>query len=288
MHNTKLKLSDKLPLTCSRAGTCCHGNKVTLNPWELFTLAKGKQITTSKFKALYTIEGGIQLNFNGKKGYQNKHACSQYIENFGCSLHESRPLACRLYPLGRQIQNNHVEYIHEGSTFPCSISCPEVAELPYLTVETYLTGQGIEPFGQAQDAYLEVMENLADMAFELLLETDLAQSGDKTTLKMWRKMGNESSNELIKRLGKDWIDLLLTPPISRNTLDSNSFVNKHFELMQKSIHEKIMTLSTLQSIHEASVLLMGLALFLGKSNGANPEELANHWADTALSLGALE
>ena len=41
MQNTKLHFNDLLPLTCSRKGTCCHGNQVLLNRWELFCLEHG-------------------------------------------------------------------------------------------------------------------------------------------------------------------------------------------------------------------------------------------------------
>jgi hypothetical protein len=30
-----LRLTDCLPLTCTRTGACCHGKMVWLNPWEL-------------------------------------------------------------------------------------------------------------------------------------------------------------------------------------------------------------------------------------------------------------
>jgi len=67
MISTKLKLQDKLPLTCTRAGTCCHGNQVFLNPWELARLAKEKHITPKEFHDRYCNFGGILLRFNGKK-----------------------------------------------------------------------------------------------------------------------------------------------------------------------------------------------------------------------------
>ena len=103
MQTTKLSLEDRLPLTCSRRGTCCHGNLVMINPWELFCLAREKKVSPREFRDQYCESGGIRLRFNGKPGWQDKKACSQYIDNFGCSVHVGRPLACRLFPLGRQI-----------------------------------------------------------------------------------------------------------------------------------------------------------------------------------------
>ena len=72
-------------------------------------------------------------------------------------MHLGRPLSCRLYPLGRQIQSEEIHYMFQGEEFPCLEGCPEVAELPLLSVEEYLNDQGTTKFEQAQDEYLELM-----------------------------------------------------------------------------------------------------------------------------------
>ena len=172
MQTTKLTRQHILPLTCSRSGACCHGNQVWLNPWEVHCLAKEKKMTPREFRDLYCEFGGIRLKFNGKVGWGNKQACSQYCDGLGCSVHLGRPLACRLYPLGRQIQSNEVHYMYQGNQFPCLDECPEVIDLPHLSVEEYLNGQATEAFEKAQDVYLKLMKNIADIAFELLLETE--------------------------------------------------------------------------------------------------------------------
>ncbi|MFA7275147.1 MAG: YkgJ family cysteine cluster protein [Crocinitomicaceae bacterium] len=281
-----LQLQDILPLTCTRAGTCCHGNRVMLNPWELFCLAQEKKITTKEFRERFCDLGGIQLRFNGPTDSKGKSACSQYIDGFGCGVHVGRPLACRLFPLGRQIQNNQTHYIHEGSSFPCLEGCPDVAQLPNLRVEDYLKGQATKNFEIAQDDYLELMQNLADLAFELLLETGLAASGDTQTLALWRKMGKEAPEDLTKRIGPAWLDYLMIPEISSNA--PRIFVQEHHDFLQLKAQEQFGHLQTNHDFHEASVLLMALALQLARSIGADPTTMANHWCETAKNFGALE
>ena len=129
MQTTKLSTQSILPLTCSRSGTCCFGKEVMLNPWELLSFSREKKITPIEFRDLYCDFGGIRLTFNGKEDKKGQKSCSQYINNFGCSVHSGRPLACRLYPLGRQIQSNKAHYIFEGKQFPCLTDCNEVLEL---------------------------------------------------------------------------------------------------------------------------------------------------------------
>jgi len=231
MITTKLNIEDKLPLTCSRTGTCCYGKIVLLNPWELICLAKEKNITPREFRDLYCEFGGIRLRFDGKIGWKDQQACSQYVDDFGCSVHFGRPLSCRLYPLGRQIQSETVQYIYQGEIFPCLEGCPEVAKLPYLRVSEYLAGQLTDKFEMAQDAYLDMMQNIADLAFMLLLDTGLAGSGDKITLQLWRKMGSELPEDLARRIGNKWLDRLMLPEISDDLDDPVSFVRKHDDLL---------------------------------------------------------
>ena len=71
---TKLSLQSILPLTCTRVGTCCHGNQVLLNPFELFYIAKEKKITPKQFRDMYCDFGGSRLLFNGKQDHRGKQA----------------------------------------------------------------------------------------------------------------------------------------------------------------------------------------------------------------------
>ncbi len=288
MLSTSLQLHDKLPLTCTRTGTCCHGKQVFLNPWELACLAKEKKISVREFSDFYCDFGGILLRFDGEKDKQGFSACSQYIADFGCSVHEGRSLACRLFPLGRQIQNGEAKYIFEGTTFPCLNGCPEVLNLPQLKVGDYLIGQETSVFEQAQDAYLEVIQNLADISFELLLETGLAATGETKTLHAWKKTSTTSPTELAQQIGAEWLEALLFPNLECAKENALKFVSKHNENLQQLAQDQFASLDNFTAIHEASVEMMRLALYLAKAVGANPESLAEYWIEIAKSHGACE
>ena len=68
-----------------------------------------------------------------------------------------------------------------------------------------------------------MVEHIADIAFELLLDTSLAASGDKNTLPLWRKMGIELPEELTARIGPEWIDCLMLPDIHDDMEDPTKF-----------------------------------------------------------------
>lgn len=281
MKTTKLKITDTLPLTCSRTGTCCHGNLVLLNAWELANIAREKKISPREFRDRYCDWGGIRLLFDGKVGLKNQHACSQYIDNFGCSVHTGRPLACRLYPLGRQIQSEEVHYMFQGDVFPCTNGCHKQTDLPQLSVGEYLKGQQTDKYETAQDAYLELMQNLADIALVLFLDTGLAASGDKKTLTVWRKMGNEAPAVLANRIGDVWMDYLILPNITDHIDDPSLFAQEHNDILQTMAQDMFGGLQTNKEFHEAAVLIMGVALHLARSIGANPQNLAEHWIEIA-------
>lgn len=288
MNVTKLNLNESLPLTCSRKGTCCHGNQVLLNPWELARLAHEKNMSASEFRAAFCIQGGSVLHFNGQKDQRGKAACGLYTENFGCSVHSARPLACRLFPLGRQVQHEKAEYIFQGTTFPCLNGCSEVLDLPKITVADYLEGQETADFELAQDAYLEIMQNLADIAFTLLLETGLSESGDTATLTQWRKSGLLNGEELAQLLPIEWQEALIVPSISLDKTDVQSFIEAHNERLQEQAQLHVNGLSSMNDFHEAAVLMMRMAFFLARSLGADSTALSEMWIDVAKENGAKE
>ncbi|MBL4746825.1 MAG: YkgJ family cysteine cluster protein [Flavobacteriaceae bacterium] len=288
MQTTKLNTESILPLTCSRSGSCCFGKSVMLNPWELVCFSREKKMTSREFRDLYCEFGGIKLRFDGKTDKKGQQACSQYIDGMGCSVHLGRPLACRLYPLGRQVQFNKAHYIYESATFPCLNDCAEVLELPKLSVGDYLKGQEAGQFEEAQDAYLNIMQNIADIAFELLLDSGLSESGDTKTLAVWREIGLETPDVLAERIGKEWMDCLMIPNINDASENPITFTQKHNDLLLLKAQEQFGTIQTLQELHEASVLLIAIALHLAKGLGADAKEISEHWIATAKSHGAME
>ena len=287
IKTTLLFHTDILPLTCTRTGTCCHGNQIWINPWEVRQLADTKKITVTEFCDKYTDFGGIRLKFEGNINVTGKKSCLLYDQQFGCSVHTGRPLACRMYPLGRQIQHGETQYIYQGDEFPCFKECPEVKTLPHLSVGEYLKQQETTKHELAQSGYLEVVQNLADNAFALLLDTPLALSDDRITLKAWRELGMENPETLYCKIDKFWMDALMNPPIETNE-GSITFVEKHNEFLQQKIQDVFGGLNTIHEIREASIFMMTMALYLAIAIGANVKELSELWIDIAKANGALE
>jgi uncharacterized protein len=93
---------------------------------------------------------------------------------------------------------------------------------------------------------------------------------------------------LAERIGLEWLDCLMLPEIIDNPDDPIVFASQHFDILQVKAQEKFGALQTNCELHEASVLLMGMAFHLARGIGADPESLAEHWIGTAKGHGAIE
>ncbi len=286
--DSQLTAADLLPLTCTRAGTCCHGKMVWVNPWELACLARASGETVAAFAGRACDFGGIRLRFDGPAGWQGLPACRLYDPLRGCTVHAGRPLSCRLYPLARQRRGKEVGYFHQGRRFPCLAGCPEVVTLPALSVQQYLAGQDSAPGEAAQDAYLEVMQELADGAFVLLLESGLAATGDRRTLGRWRSLGQAHPRALCAAIPAEWLEALIAPACTDDLDDPLRFAARHQQLLQLRAQERFAALREEDPLREASCLMMALALQLGRALGCAPAALAQTWIATAKKHGARE
>ena len=279
----KINTTEILPLTCTREGSCCHGNQVLLNPWELALLASQNKLTTKDFKNTFTEDGGIRLKFNGKENKYLKKSCSLYSEEIGCSSHENRPLACRLFPIGRQIQENKSAYFFEGEQFPCFKECPNVTNLKSLKLEEYLKGQKIKNHEYAQDAYLEVTQNLADIALTLLLDTNLTNEEQSNTIQKWKDLGGFSIEKLTQNTTEEIINITTTPEIDINLSSPKQFIEAHNEILQLYIQKRYNKSHTKNEIITTCVNAMEISLLIAAAIGANIFELSEHWIEIALS-----
>jgi uncharacterized protein len=277
--NTRLAANDHLPLTCTRLGSCCHGKQIWINPWELARLAAARGEEARSFRDRDTVDGGIRLRCDGPAGWKNLPACSQYDPSRGCTVHTERPLACRLYPLGRERCGETVTYLHEGRDFPCLAGCPGVTALPRLSVADYLAGQDAAAGEAVQDAYLEVVAELGEGAFVVLFDSGLAASGDQRTLVAWRRVAAMAAGQRAAAIGVAWLERLILP--NSTVGDGLAFVTAHHAALRSQAQAEFAALSSPQRLSDASAVLFAMALHLAQSLGADVQALALTWIATA-------
>lgn len=275
--DTLLELGARLPLTCTRSGSCCHRKAIWVNPWELACLARAKRRTQREFRDRETTHGGIRL----RVGTDAELTCGQYDPAVGCTVHAGRPLACRLYPLGRRREGEAVRYLHPGAAFPCLQGCPEVTALPALTVADYLAGQEGAAGEVAQDAYVELTLDLAEAALVLFLEGGLAASGDTGTLPRWLELGGLPDAERAALLPPAWLDALTIPELETSLEDPAGFAAEQLALLQSRPESSVAEPATPAELRATCQLLMASSLHLGRATGIDPRALSARWVATA-------
>jgi Fe-S-cluster containining protein len=140
---------------CNQCGRCCHGQVITLSPYDLLRLARAAGISTSEAIAKYTIRRGSILKFDNNGG------CAA-LDGMTCSLHSGRPLACRLYPLGLEYAPGCERYVRlEPATGSRGIYGDQG------NVQDFLVAQGAESYLEANRRYAGLLDIFRQRITEL-------------------------------------------------------------------------------------------------------------------------
>lgn len=166
---------------CHACNKCCHGKGIQVNPYETMRLSGVLGISTTEFRQKY-------LNQQMLNHKRDSDACIFLGEN-GCTVHKDRPLACRLYPLGRLRLDNSREIFTELDSHPET----EGEYGTSSTVDGYLQTQDVENYLQAEKLYRKVIIQMANTAL----------SGDQPSVK--------SRSNKKKKTGFSYTDWILDP-----------------------------------------------------------------------------
>jgi Fe-S-cluster containining protein len=135
--------SEAFGYTCRRCSLCCYHKKIQVNPYEVARLARKIGQTTTEFRNALTREGaGALLN-------QKEDGACVFLGSEGCMVYSDRPLVCRVYPLGRYMSADGVEWFTRAKRHPQSTGT--ISDKG--TIAEYLDAQGAEPFLEAADDY---------------------------------------------------------------------------------------------------------------------------------------
>jgi hypothetical protein len=152
---------------CGACGRCCHGKTIPLNPYEVARLAAHQGVSTTEALARFTDDCGASLKAREDGG-------CVFLGDDGCSVHAARPLACRLYPLGRHVTTSGREAFAEV------VPHPETAGAygGPGAVADYIASQGAGPYIAASDSYLALFRK---MLSTLAHREDVVEACDDAT-----------------------------------------------------------------------------------------------------------
>jgi uncharacterized protein len=158
--------SSPLSFECACCGKCCSNKRITLFPYEIARIAAACGKTTGEVLACHTDEGGTVLLMDPQHG-----RCT-FLQDGKCGIHSGRPLACRLYPLGRHSGPAGEDYF----LTPLHAFCSARRDRETTTGE-FLDSQEIAPYVSAADRYGILLKQMvlvlkkSDNALQALTET---------------------------------------------------------------------------------------------------------------------
>lgn len=106
--NNLLDLDDKISFKCSACGKCCvDTTDIILTPVDLCNMSKELKITTAEIIKSYGVvitggSTGLPIILLKRDKF---HRCV-LLKDKKCSVHNGKPGACYLYPLGRVLSSN--------------------------------------------------------------------------------------------------------------------------------------------------------------------------------------
>lgn len=82
---------------------CCKNIDIQLTPYDILQLKTHLGITSQEFLAQYTVP--FEMDNHGMPGVKLRHVSDTnpsclFVREEGCSVYETRPTACRYYPVG--------------------------------------------------------------------------------------------------------------------------------------------------------------------------------------------
>jgi uncharacterized protein len=256
-----LSFDAQLPLTCTRSGNCCHGHLIAVTAWEIAMLAREMGISQAECRERFTIEGATRLRFNSAPDQQGRNGCTFYREHSGCSVHKSRPLACRVYPLARRREGEVSTFTFAGGANPCLTRCPEVQQLPNQRLGDWLLGQEVNLGLTAHDAYGDLVWGLLVTAATIAATDEFALTD--ITREIERRILLRG-DERIPFLPPPWFDLLTIPELPVDPTDSVAFVHAHGRRLQQAIANDFALPPTLKEI---VLLILTMAIHLAPMVG---------------------
>lgn len=142
---------DAFSYQCRACGRCCHHKRIPLGPYDILRLARHLGLKTGEFLRRHVERDGPWLS-------ATPDGACMFLDAGRCAVHADRPLACRVYPLGRWVTASGEETFRELRPHPQT----EGRYGRDGTVAQYLERQGVAPYVAAADRLQALFYRLLD------------------------------------------------------------------------------------------------------------------------------
>ncbi|MCD6305908.1 MAG: YkgJ family cysteine cluster protein [Deltaproteobacteria bacterium] len=160
----RLSLSDTFAFSChsglSCFNQCCRNKYLPLTPYDVLRMRKALGLHSDKFLERYAVYG-----LDPASGFpilsirmDDADGRCPFLSPKGCSIYQDRPMACRLYPLGRSCRpgrngTSSEVFFHLLDT----PHCQGIKEDRVRTVAAWQEEQGLLPYLEVNDRMLGLL-----------------------------------------------------------------------------------------------------------------------------------
>jgi Fe-S-cluster containining protein len=152
--------SDLMQLSCGIDGcdsNCCKASApIVLNPYEIALICRE---TTMSYEDLLDIVDTDRANGFPLVMLPRNPVCHFWAPS-GCRIYSARPLACRLFPIGRVFDGLRSRFVLPGRNI-----CQGIAPSPAGTVADYIRTQNAATQIQMADRWIEFVNTIEQLPF---------------------------------------------------------------------------------------------------------------------------
>jgi Fe-S-cluster containining protein len=150
-----LEETDLLQLSCGISGcdsNCCEASApIVLNPYEIALICLASAMS---YEDLLDVVDTERANGFPLVMLPRDPVC-HFRTGKGCSIYQARPLACRLFPIGRVYDGLRSRFVLPGRNI-----CNGLAPLPGKTVGDYLKTQDVDRQIRMADRWIEFVNEI--------------------------------------------------------------------------------------------------------------------------------
>jgi len=142
---------------------CCRELELALTPYDVLRLCRELQLKASEFIDRYVVieedeKGRLPQLYLGM--VDDGRASCPFISEQGCRVYQSRPGACRAYPVGRGVTRDANGRLQEIHVLVREDHCRGFAEPQSHNVAEWFENQGLHDYNTVNDEVLHLLQQL--------------------------------------------------------------------------------------------------------------------------------
>lgn len=163
---TRLAADEKFNFAC-RPGLecfteCCRELELALSPYDVLCLKNKLGLRARDFLDRYVLiekeaEGLFPRLYLGM--VDDGRASCPFVTANGCAVYDSRPGACRVYPLGRAASQSQCGHKKEFHVLITEGHCRGFAEPAAHSAATWTEDQGLSPYNELNDQVMTILQH---------------------------------------------------------------------------------------------------------------------------------